>query len=295
MGRGMAWLDTGSFDTLLDAGHFVYTIEKRQGLKIACIEEIAWRNGWINNEKLSICISECKNPEMADYLSKLLKEKTMLKVPFTLPACFEEDISLTAEAISSGKTSGGGPYTQKVQSLLEKDVSPKGKVLLTTSCTHALEMSAILLDLSPDDEIIVPSYTFVSSALAFHMHGARIIFSDIRNDTLNIDESNLESLITEKTKAIVVVHYAGVACEMSAIQALTKKYNILLIEDNAHGLYGKYYNRNLGSIGDVATQSFHETKNISCGEGGALILNNNSFLRELRLFVIKELIGQNSF
>ena len=177
MGRGMAWLDTGSFDTLLDAGHFVYTIEKRQGLKIACIEEIAWRNGWINNEKLSICISECKNPEMADYLSKLLKEKTMLKVPFTLPACFEEDISLTAEAISSGKTSGGGPYTQKVQSLLEKDVSPKGKVFLTTSCTHALEMSAILLDLSPDDEIIVPSYTFVSSALAFHMHGVQGSFS----------------------------------------------------------------------------------------------------------------------
>jgi dTDP-4-amino-4,6-dideoxygalactose transaminase len=201
----------------------------------------------------------------------------MVKVPFTHPALFNEDLVAVSEAIKSGKTSGCGPFTEKVQSLLEDEISPKGKVLLTTSCTHALEITAILLDLSLGDEIIVPSYTFVSSALAFHMHGAKIIFADIRKDTLNIDESKLEELITSRTRAVVVVHYAGVACEMKSIQAITNEYNITLIEDNAHGLFGRYQDRKLGSFGDIATQSFHETKNISCGEGGALILNNNSF------------------
>ena len=201
----------------------------------------------------------------------------MTKVPFTHPALFNEDIVAVTEAIKSGKTSGCGPFTQKAQSLLEDEISPKGRALLTTSCTHALEIAAILLDLCPGDEIIVPSYTFVSSALAFHMHGAKIIFADIRKDTLNIDESKLKELITSRTRAVVVVHYAGVACEMQSIQAITNEYNLTLIEDNAHGLFGVYQDMKLGSIGDIATQSFHETKNISCGEGGALILNNNFF------------------
>ena len=179
----------------------------------------------------------------------------MTRVPFTHPALFNEDIVAVTEAIKSGKTSGCGPFTQKAQSLLEDEISPKGRALLTTSCTHALEIAAILLDLCPGDEIIVPSYTFVSSALAFHMHGAKIIFADIRKDTLNIDESKLEELITSRTRAVVVVHYAGVACEMQSIQAITNEYNLTLIEDNAHGLFGGYQDMKLGSIGDIATQS----------------------------------------
>ena len=210
----------------------------------------------------------------------------MIRVPFTHPAFFKEDIVAGTEAIKSGKTSGSGPFTQKAESLLVDEISPKGKALLTTSCTHALELAAILLDLSPGDEVIVPSYTFVSSALAFHMHGAKIIFADIRKDTLNIDETKLEGLITTRTRAVVVVHYAGIACEMQSIQAIINKYNITLIEDNAHGLFGEYQDMKLGSIGDIATQSFHETKNISCGEGGALILNNNIFFE--RASVIRD-------
>jgi len=144
-------------------------------------------------------------------------------------------------------------------------------------------MSAILLDLEPGDEVIVPSFTFVSGALAFCMHGAKVVFADIRSDTLNIDESKLEGLITERTRAILPVHYAGVGCEMDSIMKIAHKHDLTVIEDNAHGLYGKYRGRNLGTIGHMATQSFHETKNITCGEGGALILNDPGYIERAEI------------
>lgn len=190
------------------------------------------------------------------------------------------------DSLDNGWTGGDGPFTKKSQRLLEEQLTNTKKVLLTTSCTHALEMTAILLDLQPGDEVIVPSYTFVSSALAFYMHGAKIIFSDVRPDTFNIDESKLESLVTSKTRAIVVVHYAGVACEMDKILQIAHENNIVIIEDNAHGLYGKYKNKMLGTIGHLATLSFHETKSLSCGEGGALIINDDQYLE--RAEIIRE-------
>tara|TARA_B100001287_G_C22679452_1_gene529538 strand:+ start:1461 stop:2612 length:1152 start_codon:yes stop_codon:yes gene_type:complete len=204
-------------------------------------------------------------------------KNTMIKVPFSVPSRTSDDIDLISSAIESGEISGDGPFTKKAQLLLKKQINNSGKVLLTTSCTHALEMAAILLNISSGDEVIVPSFTFVSSALAFQMRGAKIVFADINEKTLNIDESKLENLITQRTRAIVVVHYGGVACEMDALNTISSKYNIDIIEDNAHGLYGYYKDRALGSIGSIAAQSFHGTKNISCGEGGALILNKETF------------------
>jgi len=158
--------------------------------------------------------------------------------------------------------------------------------LLTTSCTHALELSALLLDLQPGDEVIVPSFTFVSTVNAFVLRGARPVFADIRPDTLNLDEQKLEGLITKKTKAIYVVHYAGVGCEMDAIQNIAHSHKIPIIEDNAHGLFAKYRGRGLGTFGVMATQSFHETKNISCGEGGALLINDGQYVE--RAEIIRE-------
>jgi len=201
----------------------------------------------------------------------------MPKVPFSVPRRTPDDLEYMSAAIDSGQISGDGPYTKKAQFLLQKQINKSGRVLLTTSCTHALEMAAILLNISPGDEVIVPSYTFVSSALSFHMRGAKIIFADIKEETLNIDESRVGNLITSRTRAIVVVHYGGVACEMDELIAISKKHNLDLVEDNAHGLFGKYRDRCLGSIGSIATQSFHGTKNINCGEGGALILNDSRF------------------
>jgi dTDP-4-amino-4,6-dideoxygalactose transaminase len=207
----------------------------------------------------------------------------MNKIPFTRPAFFKETGYFIEKCFKNQHTSGGGIFTEKSQHLLENQILNEGKVLLTTSCTHALEMCAILLNLSPGDEVIVPSYTFVSTGLAFYMHGAKIIFADVRPDTFNIDESKIESLVTRRTKAIVVVHYGGVACEMNTILDISKKYKLVLIEDNAHGLYGKYHNKNLGTIGDLSTLSFHDTKNISCGEGGALIVNNKKMLQRAEI------------
>jgi len=200
----------------------------------------------------------------------------MPKVPFSFAARTPDDLKYVSTSISSGQVSGDGPFTKKAQSLLQEQISDSGKVLLTTSCTHALEMAAILLDICPGDEVIVPSFTFVSSALAFHMRGARIIFADVKEDTLNIDETIVEGLITSRTRVIVAVHYGGVACEMDRLMAIAKKNNLTIVEDNAHGLYGQYKGQSLGSIGSIATQSFHGSKNISCGEGGALILNDPS-------------------
>jgi dTDP-4-amino-4,6-dideoxygalactose transaminase len=168
---------------------------------------------------------------------------------------------------------------------LEKNLSLP-RALMTTSCTDALEMSAILLDIKPGDEVILPSFTFVSTVNAFVLHGAKPVFSDIREDTLNIDERKIENLITERTKAIIPVHYAGVACEMDRICEIADKHRIKIVEDNAHGLFGEYKGKHLGTFGALATQSFHETKNFNCGEGGALLINDESLIE--RAEIIRE-------
>lgn len=207
-------------------------------------------------------------------------------IPFSKHSKLGNDLKYVKKVIENNQTCGDGPFSKKVEELLSKKLKISGKSLLTTSCTHALEMSAILIDIKSGDEVIVPSFTFVSTALAFHMRGARIIFADIRFDTLNIDEKKIESLITNKTKAIVVVHYAGVSCEMKDIMRIGKKYKLKIIEDNAHGLFGEYHGKKLGTIGDISTFSFHETKNISCGEGGAIVLNKSNLLK--RAEIIRE-------
>ena len=200
-----------------------------------------------------------------------------IKIPFNRPCWVGNELANIGDSIKSGHVAGNGPYTKKAQLLLLENLSHTSNVLLTTSCTHALEMAAILLDLQPGDEVIVPSFTFVSTALAFVMHGATPVFADIRPDTLNIDEAIIESLISERTRAIVPVHYAGISCEMDAIMEIAERHDLIVIEDNAHGLFGTYNGRKLGTIGHMATQSFHETKNIICGEGGALVINESRF------------------
>lgn len=211
----------------------------------------------------------------------------MNNVPFNKPPDFESSRLYMADALNDGRLSGRGPYTERCEKWFINKFPSISGALLTTSCTHALEVTALLLDLSENDEVIVPSYTFVSSALAYHLHGAKIRFCDIRKDTLNIDESLLEEAITEKTKAIVVVHYAGVACEMDKIMRLAATHNLVVIEDNAHGLLGTYKGRFLGTIGDFSTLSFHETKNVSCGEGGALFVNSEKLLRRAEIIIEK--------
>jgi len=169
--------------------------------------------------------------------------------------------------------SGDGPFTRKCEGLLEH-ILGVGRVLLTTSCTHSLELAALLLGIQPGDEVIIPSFTFVSTANAFVLRGARPVFVDIRSDTLNMDEAQLERLLTPHTKAIVPVHYAGVGCEMDPILEIARRHDTAVVEDNAHGLFGKYKGRYLGTFGCLAAQSFHESKNLTCGEGGALLIND---------------------
>lgn len=190
-----------------------------------------------------------------------------------------------AEVFAAGHASGDGSFTRKCHVLLEEQLGV-AKALLTTSCTHALEMAALLLDVGPGDEVIVPSFTFVSTINAFVLRGATPVFADIRPDTLNLDEAQLERLITPRTRAIVPVHYAGVGCEMEAIMALAAEHGIGVVEDNAHGLFGKYKGRFLGTFGCLATQSFHETKNFTCGEGGALLINDPGYIE--RAEIIRE-------
>ncbi len=209
-----------------------------------------------------------------------------MKIPFNIPANILESHKEVIISLQSGRLSGRGPYTEKCQDWFKNNMNISG-AFLSTSCTHALEASAILLNLSEGDEVIVPAYTFVSSALSFYMHGAQIRFCDIRPDTLNIDEKLIEKNISDKTKAIVVVHYAGVSCEMDEIMRIAKKHNLFVIEDNAHGLFGKYKGLNLGTIGDFSTQSFHETKNISCGEGGALFVRDKNFIERTEIIFEK--------
>ena len=208
-----------------------------------------------------------------------------MKIPFNKPQITEKSIEYILECFNREKISGGGYFTNQVHALLEDELGVY-KVLLTTSCTHALEMSAILLNIGVGDEVIVPSFTFVSTANAFALRGAKLLFCDIRSDTLNLDETKIENLISSKTKAIVPVHYAGVGCEMDSILEIARAYKTYIVEDNAHGLFGKYKGRFLGTFGDMATQSFHETKNFSCGEGGALIINKNNFAE--RAEIIRE-------
>jgi dTDP-4-amino-4,6-dideoxygalactose transaminase len=206
-------------------------------------------------------------------------------IPFNRPCWVGNEAELIAEAFAGKSIAGDGPFGKKTQTLLEKQLGVK-KVLLTTSCSHALEMAAILLNLQPGDEVIVPSYGFVTTALAFFMHGAKPVFADIRPDTLNIDETKLAPLINNRTRAIVLIHYAGVGCEMDTIMEMAERHNLVIIEDNAHGLYGKYKGKYLGTFGALATQSFHETKNITCGEGGALLINDPSYIE--RAEIIRE-------
>ncbi len=205
-----------------------------------------------------------------------------ITIPFNRPSTSGREIDYLTQSVAHGHISGDGYFSRRCHALLEEALGVH-KVLLTTSCTHALEMAAILLDIRPGDEIIVPSFTFVSTINAFVMRGARPVFADIQPDTLNIDESKLGSLITERTKAVIVVHYAGVACEMDAIKKMMGNSEIHIIEDNAHGLFGKYKGRYLGTFGTFATQSFHETKNFSCGEGGALLINKPDYVERAEI------------
>ncbi len=208
-----------------------------------------------------------------------------IKIPFNRPVTVGREMEYMGQAIANGKLAGDGPFTLKCNQLLEEALQAQ-KVLLTTSCTHALELAGLLLEIGPEDEVIVPSFTFTSSAGAFALRGAKIVFADIRPDTLNIDETRLENLITPRTKAICVVHYAGVGCEMNAIGEIARRHNLAIIEDNAHGLFATYQGRPLGSFGVMSTLSFHETKNFSCGEGGALIINDPALVE--RAEIIRE-------
>jgi len=206
-------------------------------------------------------------------------------IPFNRPFAVGKEIGYIQQSIENRHTCGDGSFTKKCHALLEQAVGVP-KALLTTSCTHALEMAALLLDIQPGDEVIVPSFTFVTTINAFVLRGAQPVFIDIRPDTLNLDESKLEQLITPKTKAIIPVHYAGIGCEMEAILEIAGRYGITVVEDNAHGLFGKYKGKNLGTFGSLATQSFHETKNFSCGEGGALLINDTQYIE--RAEIIRE-------
>jgi dTDP-4-amino-4,6-dideoxygalactose transaminase len=208
-----------------------------------------------------------------------------IRVDFNRPVPLGNEYEYIRQAIESGHISGDGDFTKKCHSFLENQLGVT-KALLTTSCTHALEMSAMLLDIKPGDEVIIPDFTFVSTVNAFVLRGAKPIFVDVRPDTLNLDESKLEAAITPRIKAIVPVHYAGVGCNMDSIMAIAKHHKIAVVEDNAHGLFGKYKNKYLGTFGSMASQSFHETKNFTSGEGGALLVND-PFLVE-RAEIIRE-------
>ncbi|WP_217544255.1 dTDP-4-amino-4,6-dideoxygalactose transaminase [Vibrio metschnikovii] len=206
-------------------------------------------------------------------------------IPFNKPYLHGKELVNIAQSVSTGKISGDGEFTKKCHEFFERRYSFK-KVLMTTSCTDALEMAAILLDIQPDDEVIAPSYTFVSTVNAFALRGAKIVFADSYADHPNIDPRHIEKLITPKTKAIVVVHYAGVACDMDSIMALANQYNIPVVEDAAQAIDSYYKGRPLGSIGTFGTFSFHETKNIIAGEGGLLSINDEKYIQ--RAEIIRE-------
>lgn len=211
--------------------------------------------------------------------------KGNIKIPFNKPYLGGKELEYIQENIKSGNIIGNGEYTRKCEDLLEKTFNAN-KVLLTNSCTDALEMASLLIGLGPGDKVIVPSYTFVSTVNAFILCGAKPIFVDIREDTLNMDEAKIEEKITDKTRAIFPVHYAGVACKMDTIMDIAERYNLFVVEDAAQGVNAKYNERYLGTIGDLGTYSFHGTKNYTCGEGGAILINNGDFIE--RAEIIRE-------
>lgn len=196
-----------------------------------------------------------------------------IRIPFNKPPFVGKEIEYVEAAVQSGRICGDGQFNQKCHAWL-KEHTGVAKALLTTSCTHALEMAAFLCNIQPGDEVIMPSFTFVSTADAFAMRGAKIVFVDIRKDTMNLDERLIEEAITPKTKAIVPVHYAGVACEMDTINAIAKKHGLFVVEDAAQGMMATYKGRALGALGDFGCYSYHETKNYSMGEGGALLIQD---------------------
>lgn len=203
-------------------------------------------------------------------------------IPFNKVTLTGRELEYVQQSIANLHISGDGPFTARCTQLLE-ELTGARRAFLTTSCTDALEMAALLLDLQPGDEVIVPSFTFSSTANAFALRGARIVFADVRPDTLNMDESLLTGLITDRTRAIAPVHYAGVACDMDVILQLADQHGIAIVEDNAHGFLGSYKGRRLGTLGCMATQSFHETKNVSCGEGGALLINDERYVERAEI------------
>lgn len=203
-------------------------------------------------------------------------------IKFNIPPITGKEEQYISESIKNQKLSGDGSFTEKCNKWFENNFNVK-KTLLTTSCTHALELAAILADIQPGDEVIMPSYTFVSTANAFVLRGAKVKFVDIRPDTMNIDEKNIEKAITSKTKAIVPVHYAGVSCEMDTIMSIANKYNLIVIEDAAQGVMSKYNERYLGTIGHIGCYSFHDTKNYTSGEGGALLINDERFIERAEI------------
>ena len=207
----------------------------------------------------------------------VLDQQPKYSIPFNRPTIVGKELYYISQAILEGHSSGDGRFSRQCHKLLEEALGAP-RVLLTTSCTHALELAALLIDIKPGDEVIIPSFTFVSTVNAFVLRGARPVFIDIRPDTLNLDEAQLERLITPRTRAIVPVHYAGIGCEMDAILEIAGRYGVQVIEDNAHGLFGKYRGKFLGTFGSLATQSFHETKNFTCGEGGALVINDPALI-----------------
>ena len=227
-------------------------------------------------------------------ISSMSSQNETIQIPFNKPFVAGKELYYIAQAVTMGNLGGDGYFTQACSKLLEERFDIP-KVLLTPSCTASLEMAAMLCRLEPGDEVIMPSYTFVSTASAFVREGAKPVFVDIRPDTLNIDENLIEAAITNKTKAICVVHYAGVACEMDDIMDIAKRYKLIVIEDAAQGVNAFYKGRALGSIGDLGCYSFHETKNYICGEGGALCINDVSFLEAPRLFETKAPTANASF
>ncbi|MFH1612339.1 MAG: dTDP-4-amino-4,6-dideoxygalactose transaminase [bacterium] len=207
------------------------------------------------------------------------------KIPFNKPFIIGKEIDYINQSVLNGHISGDGFFTKKCHALLEKKLKAS-KILLTTSCTAALEMAAILCEICPGDEVILPSFTFVSTVNAFYTRGAKPVFVDIHPNTLNIDETKIEKAITEKTKIIVPVHYAGIGCNMDAITKIANQYNLFVVEDAAQGVNAKYKDKYLGTIGDLGAYSFHETKNFICGEAGAIVINNEKFIE--RAEIIRE-------